>query len=345
MLSVDASAYFIPETRLRVMENLQRFNLTAAEAKVYAKFYGLEEIPYAEDLATADLVLYSIKALLDKTQIQLKDVKYLIHAHTAKVITRFGRSIVCELKDKLKLQHAIAFGTSMNNCASTLNAFEMAKQLLQQEDRNAKAIVVVGERAFTPTVQVIPNTSITADASAAVLLSLSAKQSCLLHLEMHTAGQYSQGVWLSVEASRDFEKQYVILLSRTILRAVSKAGLTLNDIKIILPHNVNLISWANTAKYIDYPLSKIYLENVRKYAHCFGADIIINYVDALKAGRLKRGDYYLMVTVGLGATFAAAVFQSRAASAPGPHHFQIQPASSRPPRTDQALARARGPDA
>jgi 3-oxoacyl-[acyl-carrier-protein] synthase-3 len=131
----------------------------------------------------------------------------------------------------------------------------------------------------------------------------------MIHLEMKTAGQYHRGIWLTPEESQVFEQEYVPLLSQTILRAVEKAHLDLCDIKLILPHNVNLISWEKTAKALNFPYSKIYLNNIRKYAHCFGSDILINFVDANESSRLKTGDYYLMVTVGLGATFAAAVFK------------------------------------
>ncbi len=131
----------------------------------------------------------------------------------------------------------------------------------------------------------------------------------LIHQEMNTAGEFYRGIWLTPEESKLFEKKYVPLLSETILSAIKNAGLTLNDIRLILPHNVNLISWENTAKSMNFPLEKIYLKNVKKYAHCFGADIFINFSDALAEEKLKPGDYYVMATVGLGATFAAAVFQ------------------------------------
>ena len=138
---------------------------------------------------------------------------------------------------------------------------------------------------------------------------LCGKNHRLLHQEMKIAGEFYRGVWLTAEESKLFEYQYVPLLSETILLAIKNAGLTLDNIRLILPHNVNLISWENTAKAMGLSLDKIYLNNVRKYAHCFGADIFINFVDVLAEKKLKPGDYYVMATVGLGATFAAAVFQ------------------------------------
>jgi 3-oxoacyl-[acyl-carrier-protein] synthase III len=233
----------------------------------------------------------------------------LIHAHTSKVITRFGHSIVRSIKEELGLFNAMAFGTSLNNCASTLNALEMAGVLLADETEDARAIVITGEMAFTPTVQVIPNTSITGDASSAALLRYKGHKNKLISLEMCTDGRFARGIWLDAHEIQLFEKTYAPSLAKVIRNAVEKAHLKLTDIKLILPHNVNLISWARTAKQLPFDYQKIYLKNVKRYAHCFGSDILINYVDAHQEGCLKPGDYFLMATVGLGATFAAAVFQ------------------------------------
>ncbi|NNM58234.1 MAG: hypothetical protein HKM04_00245 [Legionellales bacterium] len=309
MLSIERSAYFVPDTRFVVQTDLARFNINAAQAKVFTKIYGLNQIPYAKDISVTDLIEKSVSKLFVDGTVRKQDIKFIIHAHTAKVITRFGQSVIREVKSRLGLLSATAFGTSLNNCASTLNAFEMAAMLLTCQDKTAKAIIVTGEMAFTPTVQVIPNTSITGDAAAAVVVSLNDHNNKLLALEINTYGKYSRGIWLSEEESKDFEKRYVPLLGETINKVVEKTGLSLSDIKMILPHNVNLISWAKLAKHIDYPLANIYLENISKYGHCFGADILINFTDVQSRQLLNKGDYYLMVTVGLGATFAAAVFK------------------------------------
>lgn len=309
MLSIEAASYFVPPIKLKVEESLERFSLKKVQARVFSTFYGLEEVPCAEGISIAKLIQKPIEDLLIKTKINKEQIKYIIHAHTAKVITRFGRSVIRETIENLGLKDAIAFGTSLNNCASTLSAFEIAEVLLSGHDEMAKAIVVTGERAFTPTMQVIPNTSITGDASAAVLISLHGKKDKMISLEMKIAGQFNRGIWLSPTESQLFEKEYVPLLSETILNAVKNAHLSLSDIQLILPHNVNLISWEQTANKLNFPFQKIYLKNVRKFAHCFGSDILINYVDVNKESLLSPGDYYVMATVGLGATFAAAVFK------------------------------------
>ncbi len=309
MLSIEQVNYFVPENRLSVERDREHFNLSVEQAKVFSRIYGLKEVPVASNINLVDFIKKPVEQLLEETEVDKNSIKYLIHAHTSKVITRFGHSVVRAVKEELGLKKAMAFGTSLNNCASTLNALEMAGVLLADEDKNARAVVITGEMAFTPSVQVIPNTSITGDAASATLLRSNGDQNKLLSLEMCTDGRFSRGIWLDSEEIHAFEKSYSPSLAKVILQAIEKAQLKLSDIKIILPHNVNLISWANTAKQLSFDYHKIYLKNVKRYAHCFGSDIMINYVDAYREGCIQPGDYFMMATVGLGATFAAAVFQ------------------------------------
>jgi 3-oxoacyl-[acyl-carrier-protein] synthase-3 len=60
---------------------------------------------------------------------------------------------------------------------------------------------------------------------------------------------------------------------------------------------------------LGWPRDKVYLDNVARYSHCFGADGFINLRHALAEGRLVSGDQVLMVSVGMGATLASALVE------------------------------------
>jgi 3-oxoacyl-[acyl-carrier-protein] synthase-3 len=309
MLHLNHVSYFVPSTTLKLEDATEKYGISRAQAKVFSRIYGLEYIPIAHNMSVFELLKQPVMDVLDNAIVARKQIRLFIHAHTAQVIAPFGCSLVQQLKRELGLQNALTFGVSMNNCASTLMAFEMANYLLTDLEPDAKALILTGERAFTHTVQVIPNTSITGDAAAVAIVGKSGRHDKMLALSLHTAGKFAKGIWLTPEESILFEKQYAPLLANTIKKAITKAGITIHDVKVILPHNVNIPSWSNVAKLLEFPLEKIYLNNIRKYAHCFGADILINYGTARRDNLLMKGGYYVMATVGLGATFAAAVFQ------------------------------------
>jgi len=94
------------------------------------------------------------------------------------------------------------------------------------------------------------------------------------------------------------------------MSSVSRAGLRMDDIALILPHNVNRLSWARVLKRMSVRgARRLFLENLSRLGHCFGADPFINLFDATESGRLRPGDHYVMTAVGLGATFSAAVLR------------------------------------
>ena len=309
MLTIEHINYFVPPEKLKIETCYEQYNITQLQAKVFSRIYGLQNIPVSTGFSMIDLLREPVVKLIEETGVNKDQIKVFIHSHTNNLIAKFGRSVIRELKESLGLKNALAFGMSLNKCASTMNALETAAILLKNHNADAKAIVVVGEKAFTPIVQVIPNVSIAADAAVALLVSLNGKDNKLVSLEMKTIGKYSKGVWMSPEESKDFEAIYVPTICDIIYQSLRKANLTIRDIKVILPHNVNLISWSNIIKRLNINSNKVYLKNIKRYAHCFGADIFINYVDAKADNYISKDDYFMFVTIGLGATFAAAVFQ------------------------------------
>jgi len=96
-----------------------------------------------------------------------------------------------------------------------------------------------------------------------------------------------------------------------MLRAVDEAGLTLDDIRVILPHNVNMVTWQRMCTLLKFPRDRVVLDNIKDCGHVFCADLFVNYQTACQRGLLQPGDNYLAAAVGAGgaATFAAMVFE------------------------------------
>jgi 3-oxoacyl-[acyl-carrier-protein] synthase-3 len=309
MFSLEHACYFVSNKFINVEQSYKQLNISQAQAKTFSRIYGIQQISVADDYSIEDFLICAVKKLVSETNLQKNKVKVLIHAHTAKVINLFGSSIIKKIQDSEKFFDALTFGMSLNNCASTLDAMELAAYFLKNHDQDSKAIVICGEKAFTPSVQLIPNTSLTSDAASACLINLNNARNRIIAMHSETHGQYAQGIWMDEKTAKDFEKNYIFLLMGSVNAVLKKASIKKSQLKMIIPHNVNLISWVNFSREFSFDRKKIYLDNVKKYAHCFGSDLLINYSDIVQKKLLQPGDYYLMATVGLGATFSTAIFQ------------------------------------
>jgi 3-oxoacyl-[acyl-carrier-protein] synthase-3 len=192
-----------------------------------------------------------------------------------------------------------------------LLAIDIAGQLLDA-DRNpdALALVVVGEKAFTSVAKVLTNTAVMGEGMAAALVSPDAPCDQVLSYVTRTFGKFSDGVWMDDQTTASFHQEYPALLAEVMSTAVTKAGIDLDDITLILPHNVNRLSWLRVLQLLGIRgTQRLYWDNISTYGHCFGADALINYRSAVDTGRLNHGDYYLMTAVGVGATFSGMVLK------------------------------------
>lgn len=309
MLSIEKVCVYKPSSCYQLSIDHSRYGFNAIEMRVLKTLYGLNTIPVEQTKPIVDFVKAPIESLLMEHDIDANNIRVLIHSHTSPVISSFDHSVVNEVKAQLKLTNALCFGMTLHNCASVLMALDVIDKLLRGFDTLSKAILVCGEKAFTRTTQVIPNTSIAGDACACALLSLHHTHSRLLATDHLTDGRFSRGIWMNEDESACFQRCYYENVQIVIYNAIKKAGISLSDIKLILPHNINTFSWHRIASSMQISNDRIFLKNIEEYGHCFGADVLINYATALSHGFFIPGDYFMMVTVGLGASFIAAVFQ------------------------------------
>jgi len=90
--------------------------------------------------------------------------------------------------------------------------------------------------------------------------------------------------------------------------ALRRCGLTINDIACIIPHQANVRIIEAIAERISAPKEKIFI-NLDKYGNTSAASVIVALDEAVRSGRVQRGDFLLLVVFGAGFTWAASVLQ------------------------------------
>jgi len=113
-------------------------------------------------------------------------------------------------------------------------------------------------------------------------------------------------------------RQYVYMQGREIfklavrgmgdssLQVIAEAGLTTADIALVVPHQANLRIIEATAKRVNMPMERVFV-NLDRYGNTSAATIPIALVEAVEQGRLKDGDCVLLTAFGGGLTWASAV--------------------------------------
>lgn len=96
------------------------------------------------------------------------------------------------------------------------------------------------------------------------------------------------------------------VMGETTLQAIDQAGLSLDDIDLVIPHQANLRIIQLAARHLGLPMEKFFV-NIDRYGNTSAASIPIALVEALEEGRIRDGMNICMVGFGGGLTWAAAV--------------------------------------
>ncbi|MBW5449243.1 hypothetical protein GE107_24770 [Cohnella sp. CFH 77786] len=95
---------------------------------------------------------------------------------------------------------------------------------------------------------------------------------------------------------------------RQVVRTVlGDCGMGIRDIALIFCTNLGLQTWNTFAQVLGFPLEKFYAQTLSEEGHIHNTDILHNIDHAVKNGFLKRGDYYLTVTVGFGGYYGCSL--------------------------------------
>lgn len=302
---------FLPERSVRIDELAGSLNLRKAEIGVFRKIYGLDRLRFDPQASLFDLVLPPARQAL-KALPEGREIAYVIYAHTMQTLTPPHLDAAQQIRADLGLHDAEAFALTQQACVSSLGAVDLAGELLRAEaPEGAYALMVTGERAYSPKIQLIPNSAIMAEAAAACLVTLDGEGDVVLAHVTHTLGEYAAGLDMTRAEIQSFGQAYGPALGEIIHRAVREAGLTFDDIALVIPHNVNMVSWRQTIKDMGAAPEKFFLDNIPLYSHCYASDVFVNYTTLRDQGRLVEGGHYVLVSVGLGATFGAMVITHR----------------------------------
>lgn len=311
MTALAEVAAYVPSRRVPIESLAPELGLSPMQVRVFQRYHGLAEVSRDQDRSLLDL-LTSATGQLTVLRERRERVRYVLYARSMAVVAPFPLNPLHELSGRLGLDHAVAFTLTHQACASSLLAIDLAGRMLAADgDRDALALVVAGEKAFTRMARIVPETSVFAEASAACLVSQDGPRDRLLAYAVESRGEFDGDPAENPDLLPSFQSEYPAALAKVIAAAVAGAGLRLDDVSLILPHNVNLVSWRRVCKQLNFPVAKVLLDNVRSVGHGFCADAFINYRTAAARGLLGIGDRYVMAAAGaaLGATFSAMVLQ------------------------------------
>ena len=195
-------------------------------------------------------------------------------------------------------------------CSGFMFALRTAQGLLETGNRR---ILVIGAEHLSRWVDWSDRNIavLLADGAGAAVLEYDPDGSDILSFVLGTDGSAADlltcehGGFMQMDGKEVFRRAVRVVVS-SAEEAMALAGVTADDISLVIPHqaNIRIIDAAVKRLGIDLDRAVISLD---RYGNTSSASIPLAFDDARQTGRVKTGEYALMTGFGAGMTWASAV--------------------------------------
>ena len=103
-------------------------------------------------------------------------------------------------------------------------------------------------------------------------------------------------------------KRAIRCMAQACADVLEETGLTIDDIKLVVPHQANKRILDALAKRVGLPPEKVFI-NVHKYGNTSAGTIPVALTEALEEDRVAPSDYVLIATFGAGLTWGAGLIR------------------------------------
>jgi 3-oxoacyl-[acyl-carrier-protein] synthase-3 len=101
-------------------------------------------------------------------------------------------------------------------------------------------------------------------------------------------------------------RRAVVKMGEASARVIDQAGLSLDQVDLLIPHQANVRIIDATARRLGLDSAKVFV-NIGSYGNTSAATIPVALTEALEQGRIKPGDNVVFTAFGAGLSWAAAV--------------------------------------
>lgn len=297
---------YIPSKRQTIEEVIGDCGGTEREIKLMKRLHNIQQVPIVEEGQRLDETLRN--ALLDLKLNEEVDLVLYAHSLLAQVPHDYG--LLNKVLMPFNLMNKKKLGITQKACASSFYGMELANLYFTKKENINTVLMILGDQSnMTKKLRYIEDSTLIGDSAVAVLLKKNIETNKMLSIGLYEDTRFNEGFYENPEKTALFNEEYVSIIIKAIYRTLAKADVTLDEVQYILPYNVNKMTWRRFSKLTHFPLENIILDLLPEIGHTYTTDSFINLAYLQSKNRLKKGDKFLMVSVGLGCFVGSALFE------------------------------------
>ncbi|MCK4940933.1 ketoacyl-ACP synthase III [candidate division WOR-3 bacterium] len=321
-VSIAGIGSYVPE---KILTNFDLEKIVETSDEWITTRSGIKERHIAADnQATSDLSLIAAQRALKSACLKPKDIGAIIVA-TATPDMLFP-STACLVQTRIGAPRVIAFDVSAG-CTGFLYGLAIAESFVNNGYDN---ILVIGADILSKITDYTDRTTcvLFGDGAGAALIKKSDGEDGILSSYFTADGSSWNLLWQpgggsripatheSVEKRLHYVKMQgnevfkvaVRAMSEAAVKTLEKAKIPASEVALLIPHQANIRIIEASAKRLNIPMEKV-LVNIDRHGNTSAASIPIALDQAIREGRVRKGDLILMIAFGAGFTWGGVLFR------------------------------------
>ncbi len=287
---------------------------------------GIKERRHADPgLTLAELSKRASLIAMDRAKVGPQDLGAIILGTATQ--DRLLPSTACDLQALLGADNAAAYDLSAA-CSGWLYGLTQAEGLIASGQ--SEHVLVIGAELLSRIVDQTDRTTaiLFGDGAGAAVVSRATDDRGMLSTFIRSDGKLAELLWrpgggarnpISQAvvndkshyirmAGREVFKSAVLTMAEACDEALRRAGVTSDQIDLLIPHQANIRIIQATADHAGIPMEKV-IVNVDRYGNTSSASIPLALAEAVEQGRVKPGSLLLLVAFGAGFTWGSTVIR------------------------------------
>jgi 3-oxoacyl-[acyl-carrier-protein] synthase-3 len=275
--------------------------------------------------AASDLAYEASKVAVDSAGLKADDIDLIIVA-TVTGDMPFP-STACILQNKLGAKNAFGFDINAA-CSGFLYGLYVADSFIKSGVH--KRILIVGTEVLSKITDWNDRTTcvLFGDGAGAVIIESTDEDRGIVSMHVNSDGSMWELLYMpgggsrnpisidSVEKGLHYIKMKgnetfkvaVRILEDLVIKILDENKLELSQLSLLIPHQANLRIIQATADRLNLSMGKIVI-NIDRYGNTSAASIPIALDEAVRAGRVRDGDYIVLEAFGGGLTWGSALIK------------------------------------
>jgi 3-oxoacyl-[acyl-carrier-protein] synthase-3 len=287
-------------------------------------------VPEGQGIGASDLGVEAAKRALEAAEVPLEKIDMVVFATLSPDHNFPGAGVFLQRKLGLRPMPVLDI---RQQCTGFVHALSVADQFVKTGA--AEHVLVVGAEVHSTGIDISTRGRDVAvlfgDAAGAAVVGPSREEGRgILSTHLYADGAFAEDLWVDAPASRrhprlsaaDLDaglhypsmkgksvfKHAVTRMPEVVHEALGKNGYTIADLGCLIPHQANLRINQVVQHALGLPDHKIH-NNIDRYGNTTAATIPLCMDEALRVGKIRRGDLVCLVAFGAGFTWGSALLR------------------------------------